>query len=75
MDMIRRQHASDDLDTVLRTNLTANIAHPQLDIASQHLVAILGRPNEVVAVIIDAMLTRGILHAKAIPSERRGVDQ
>ena len=71
VDMIRRQHASDDLDTVLRTNLSENIAHPQLDIASQHLVAILGRPNEVVAVIIDAMLTRGILHDRILQKMNR----
>lgn len=62
MDMVARQNTPDDLHTVLSTNLTANVTYPQLDIALQHFVAILGRPNEVVTVVENAMLTRGILH-------------
>lgn len=56
MHVITRQHALDDLDAILRANLTANIANSQFDITPKHLVAILGRPNEVIAVVVDAML-------------------
>ena len=62
MDMVARQHAPDDLDAVLSANLTANVTHPQLNVALQHLVAILGRPNEVVTMVENAMFARGILH-------------
>lgn len=62
VDMIARQHASDDLDAVLSTDLTADVTNPQLNVTLKHLVAILGRPNEVVTVVENAMLTRGILH-------------
>jgi hypothetical protein len=55
VDMIARQHASDDLDAVLSTDLTADVTNPQLNVTLQHLVAIFGRPNEVVTVIKDAM--------------------
>lgn len=66
MDVIIRQHPSDDLDPVLRAHLTTDITDPKLNIPPQNLVAILGRPNEVVAVIVNAMLARGILHDRIL---------
>ena len=61
MDMVARQHAPDDLGAVLSANLTANVTHPQLSVALQHFVAILGRPNEVVTMVENAMFAREIL--------------
>jgi hypothetical protein len=62
VDMVARQHAPDNLDAVLSANLTANVTHSQLNVALQHFIAILGRPNEVVTMVENAMFARGILH-------------
>jgi len=43
------------------TNLTANVTDPQLDVFGQHLVAVLRRPVDVVAMIIDAVFALGLL--------------
>ena len=66
MDVIGRQYATDDLDTVLRTDLTTDLADPQLDVASQYLVPVLGRPHQMIAVIKNAMLPCGILHDRIL---------
>jgi hypothetical protein len=61
VDMVARQHAPDNLDAVLSANLTANVTHSQLNVALQHFIAILGRPNEVVTMVENAMFAREIL--------------
>ena len=66
VDVIGRQHAADDVDTLLAAHLATDIADPKSNIACQHLVAILGRPDEVIAVIENAVAAGGILHDRIL---------
>jgi len=61
VDMVARQHSSDDLDAVLSTDLAADVTNPQLNVALQHLVAILGRPNDapLVTLLRNALPVKG----------------
>ena len=65
--MIVRQYATDNINTILRANLAANITNPQLNVAPQHFVAILRRPDEMVTMIGNAMFTRRILYVVILP--------
>jgi hypothetical protein len=49
--VIIRQYATDNINAILGENLAANITNPQLNVASQHFVAILRRPDEVVTIV------------------------
>ena len=60
--MIRQQHATNDVDTSLAADLKADVSHPKPDIAGQRLVAILRRPDNVVAVIENAVAAGLVLH-------------
>jgi len=62
VDVVARQHAFDDLDRVLCANLAANITDPQAQSALQHLEAVFRRPDDVIAVIVNAMLAGRVLH-------------
>jgi len=67
VDVIVRQYATDNINAILGANLAANITNPQLNVASQHFVAILRRPDEVVTMVENAMFTRRILHVVILP--------
>jgi len=67
MDVIARQHAVDDFDTVFSTNLATDIAHPPLNAALQNFIAIFCRPDEVIAMVKNAVFSSGILHVFILP--------
>ena len=52
-----------DVDTVLVANLTVYITHFEVDVAQQHLVAILRCLHDMMAVIMDAVRGFRILHS------------
>ena len=56
MDIMRREHAPNDLDARLAANLPADAPDAQPDVALKHLVSILRRPDDVVAVIENQWL-------------------
>jgi len=62
MNVIARQHPAQDVDLVLAADLTADVAHPEAQRPGQDLVTILGRSDDVIAVIENAMLAGVILH-------------
>ena len=62
MDLIARQHSAQDVDLVLATNFTKDVAYPQAYLVCQHLVVEFRRPDDVVAVIEKAVLAGVILH-------------
>ena len=51
MDVIARQGAVNDGHAHLGADLPDDLAHPQTDLAMQHLEAILGRPDDMVAMM------------------------
>ena len=51
MDMIARQHTLDDLHAHFTTDLPDDVPHPLPQFPLQHLVAILGDPDDVIAVV------------------------
>ena len=51
VDVIARQHTLDDLHTHFTADLPDNVPHPLPQFPLQHLVAILGDPDDVIAVI------------------------
>jgi hypothetical protein len=62
MHMVARQDAAKDIDVVFVADLPDDVAHPQPDIAKQHFVSVLRRPDQMIPRIKDAMLASGILH-------------
>ncbi|SNZ18930.1 hypothetical protein SAMN06265368_2007, partial [Cohaesibacter gelatinilyticus] len=66
MDMIERKCSMDDFHPVLRTNLSQNLSHTQSYIANQDLVAILGRPDQVITMVENAMFAFVVLHDHTI---------
>ena len=62
VDTITRQDAAQYVDLILAAYLAADIAHPKPKIARQDFVAILCRPDDVVAVIKNAVFSSVILH-------------
>lgn len=67
MDVIARQHALDDFNVALCTDLTTDITDPQAQPTLQHLEAVFRRLNDVIAVIVNAMLAGRILHDLILP--------
>ena len=55
------------INAILSTNLAANITNPQLNVAPQHFIAILRRPDEVVVVVKNGMFTRRIFIIVVLP--------
>lgn len=49
--MIARQRAVDDRHAHLSADLADDLTHPQADLAVQHFVAVLGRPDDMVAMV------------------------
>lgn len=67
--MVRRQHPAQDVDLVLAADLPNDVTHPQAHITSQHLVAIVSRPDDVVAMIENAaFLSAPILEVAPLPN-------
>jgi len=62
VDMIARQDAAQYVDLVLAAYLAADVAHPKPKVARQDFVAILCRPDDVVAVIKNAVFSGVISH-------------
>tara|TARA_R110001592_G_scaffold72554_1_gene221528 strand:+ start:84 stop:260 length:177 start_codon:yes stop_codon:yes gene_type:complete len=56
MDVIGRQNTFDDLDAILRTDLSADVPDADAQLTFENLEAVLRRPDEVVSVIVHAML-------------------
>jgi len=54
MNVVARQQTFDDLDAGLRTDLSADI--PDAQLTFENFEAVLRRPDEVVSVIVHAML-------------------
>ena len=63
VDVILRQGAVDDRHAHLLAHLPDDLAHPQADIANQHLVAILRRPDDVVAMMKSRVTTLAVAHS------------
>src|SRR3546814_7808703 len=51
MDVVARQHTIDDGHPQLVANLLDDLAHPQADLAMQHLEPIFRRPADMVAMV------------------------
>ena len=51
-----------DFDTVLAAYLPAYVTRSEAHIAKKHFVAVLGRPHDMVPVLIDAVGRGRILH-------------
>ena len=49
----------DNIDAIFSTHLADNFAHPKPHIALKNFVAILGRPDQMVTVIIGAVFAFG----------------
>ena len=62
VDVVARQHPAQDVDPVLGADLAADVTHPQAQRPLQHLVAVLGRPHDMVAMVENAVLASVILH-------------
>ena len=56
MDVIVGQDTFDDLDPILRTDLSADVPDADAQLTFENLEAVLRRPDEVVSVIVHAML-------------------
>ena len=61
VDMVARQYPAQDVDLVLATHLTADVAHPQTQRPGQHLVAVLRRPDDapLVTLLRNALPVKG----------------
>ncbi len=66
MNMICRQYPADDIDALLMTDLTADVADTQSDITNQYFVAVLRRPHQMIAMVENAMAAGGILHVDTL---------
>ena len=56
MDVIVGQDTFDDLDAILRTDPSADVTDADAQLAFENFEAVLRRPDEVVSVIVHAML-------------------
>ena len=56
MDVIVGQDTFDDLDAILRTDLSADVPDADAQSTFENFEAVLRRPDEVVSVIVHAML-------------------
>ena len=62
MYAITRQHALDDLNPVLGTNLPNDLPHAQPNIASQFLEPVFGDPHQMIPMVKSAVLAFVVLH-------------
>ena len=62
MDVIGRQDAADDIDAFLAAELTADVADAQPDLTRQHLMAVLGQPDDVIAMIENTVAASVLVH-------------
>lgn len=67
VDMVRGQHPLDDGDPNFLAYLSGNLANSLPDRACQHLLTVLGDPDEVVAVMIYRVFSLVILHDLGTP--------
>lgn len=75
VDVIARQHALDDLHAHFTADLPDDVPHPLAQLALQHLVAILGDPDDVIAVVknrVTAGAVGHILLSKKGPAHHMG---
>ena len=63
MDVIARQSAVDDGYAHLLADLPDDLAHPQTHITDEHLVPVLRRPDEVVAMMKSRVTTLAVAHS------------
>jgi hypothetical protein len=61
MNVVAEQHTFGNLDAILRTYMTADITDPQAPLALQHLEPVFRGPDDVIPVIVNAMLARRVL--------------
>ena len=62
MDMIARQHTLDDLHAHFTTDLPDDVPHPLPQFSLEHLVAILGDPDDVIAVVKNRVTSSAVGH-------------
>ena len=60
MDMIARQHTLDDLHAHFTTDLPDDVPHPLPQFSLEHLVAILGDPDDVIAVVKNRVTSSAV---------------
>ena len=60
--MITRHNATDDLYTNFLTYLPDDLVHPELKLSPEHLEAVFGDPDHMIAMIENAVLASIILH-------------
>jgi len=63
MDMVLRQCAADDGDAHFVADLADDLPHPQAHIAMEHLEAVLGRPDNMVAMVKKRVTATAIGHS------------
>src|SRR3546814_13065415 len=72
MDVVARQHTIDDGHPQLVANLLDDLAHPQADLAMQHLEPIFRRPDDMVAMVKSRVTTLAVAHSFYPRHSRRG---
>jgi hypothetical protein len=63
MDVVARQRTIDDGHTHFIADLSDDLAHPEAHIADEHLVPVLRRPNEMVAMMKSRVTTALVAHS------------
>ena len=63
MDVIARQRPIDDRHAHLGADLPDDLAHSDPDLAMQHLVAVLGCPDDMVAMMKSRVTTLAVAHS------------
>ena len=69
MDVIAREHAMNDGDAHLGTDLPDDLTHPQTDLAAQHLEPVFRRPDQMVAMVKSRVTTAVVAHS-VYPQEK-----
>ena len=62
MHMVTRYNALEDLYAILCANLADDLPHAQLHLTAEKLVAIFRRPDQMIAMVENAVLSFVILH-------------
>ena len=63
VDMVPRERTINDGDVHFGTHLPDDVAHPDPDPALEHLVAVLWRPDEVVAMVKNCVTAGAVGHS------------
>jgi len=71
--MVRGQHPLDNGDPNFLADLPRHLADPLPDRARQHLVTILGDPDQMITVMINGVFSFVILHDLRTPVKFTGV--